>query len=164
MIMVFFRYLCEEKFSYVIIGGLGGFGMELADWIILRGAKKVVLSSRTGIKNGYQSYRIRYSFSTTKKSLLRFKFIHISLRIWRSYGVTIKISTADVGTREGCEQLLQEANELAPVRGIFNLAVVLRDNIIENQTVENFDVSFRPKAKATQYLDELTRTMCPQLK
>jgi len=45
--------------SYVILGGLGGFGVELADWLVLRGCKKVVMSSRRGITSGYQSYRIK---------------------------------------------------------------------------------------------------------
>lgn len=53
------RYFCDPEGSYVITGGLGGFGLELADWLILRGALKLVLTSRTGIKNGYQAFRIR---------------------------------------------------------------------------------------------------------
>lgn len=43
----------------MILGGLGGFGLELADWLVLRGAKKLILTSRTGIRNGYQASRIR---------------------------------------------------------------------------------------------------------
>lgn len=48
----------KKNFSYIIPGGLGGFGMELADWMALRGARKLVLSSRRGITKDYQSYRI----------------------------------------------------------------------------------------------------------
>lgn len=44
---------------YIIFGGLGGFGMELADWMILRGVRKMVLVSRQGVTTGYQKYRIR---------------------------------------------------------------------------------------------------------
>lgn len=53
------RYICDPDETYVITGGLGGFGLELADWLILRGARKVVLTSRNGIKNGYQALRIK---------------------------------------------------------------------------------------------------------
>ena len=52
---------------------------------------------------------------------------------------------------------------LGPVGGIFNLAVVLRDNIIENQSVEKFIESMGPKADATKHMDELSRKMCPYL-
>lgn len=44
---------------YIIPGGLGGFGLELADWLILRGARKIMLSSSRGLSSKYQSYRIR---------------------------------------------------------------------------------------------------------
>lgn len=44
--------------SYIIPGGLGGFGLELADWMVLKGCKKLVLSSSQGITKSYQSYRI----------------------------------------------------------------------------------------------------------
>jgi fatty acid synthase, animal type len=49
----------NEKLVYVIPGGLGGFGMELADWMVLRGCKKLVLSSSRGISSLYQTYRIK---------------------------------------------------------------------------------------------------------
>lgn len=43
---------------YIIAGGLGGFGLELADWMVLRGARKLILSSSRGISQSYQQYRI----------------------------------------------------------------------------------------------------------
>lgn len=52
-------YFSADK-VYILSGGLGGFGMELTDWLILRGARKLVLVSRRGVSNGYQEYRIRY--------------------------------------------------------------------------------------------------------
>lgn len=55
----FFRYSCNPKGSYVIIGGLGGFGMELANWLVFRGCRKLILTSRVGVSNGYQDMRIR---------------------------------------------------------------------------------------------------------
>lgn len=58
-VYVFSRYTCYEEFVYIVVGGLGGFGLELADWLIMRGARKVLLTSRRGISNGYQSSRLR---------------------------------------------------------------------------------------------------------
>lgn len=54
------RVYFNPKHSYIISGGLGGFGLELADWMVLRGCRKVVLSSSRGITKQYQSYRIRF--------------------------------------------------------------------------------------------------------
>lgn len=53
--MVFF----SPELSFIIPGGLGGFGMELADWMVLRECKKLVMSSSRGISSSYQSYRIK---------------------------------------------------------------------------------------------------------
>jgi hypothetical protein len=85
------------------IGGLGGFGLELADWLVLRGARKLVLSSRSGVKTGYQSFCVSR---------------------WRSYGATVVITLADITTESGIRALLSQANRLGQVDAIFNLAMV----------------------------------------
>ncbi|XP_063925092.1 fatty acid synthase-like [Zophobas morio] len=137
------RFHCDVRYTYIVIGGLGGVGLELGDWLILRGARKLVLTSRSGIQNGHHQQRIN---------------------IWTTYGVEVKISTKDVTTERGCEDLIKEANKLGPVDAIFNLAVVLKDTLFENQTHENFETSLAPKARATLYLDRVTRKLCPKLR
>uniref|UniRef100_A0A1B0G5K6 Uncharacterized protein n=1 Tax=Glossina morsitans morsitans TaxID=37546 RepID=A0A1B0G5K6_GLOMM len=132
----------DPNLSFIIPGGLGGFGLELADWMALRGARKLVLSSSRGLTNGYQRYRIA---------------------LWKTYGCEVLISTSNICTYDGCRKLLEEADNMAPVGGIFNLAVTLQDAIFLNQTKEKFVKSFEPKAVATKYLDELSRVMCPRL-
>lgn len=49
------------------------------------------------------------------------------------------------------------------IGGIFNLAAVLRDSLLENQTIEKYRECHAPKAIATRYLNELSRILCPQL-
>nr|XP_034827721.1 fatty acid synthase isoform X1 [Maniola hyperantus] len=137
------RYMCDDEQVYVIVGGLGGFGLELADWLILRGARKMVLTSRRGISNGYQASR---------------------LRAWASYGADVRISTHDITTESGCEEMLRMANSMGPVEAIFNLAVILKDSIFQNQTPESFKISFAPKALATMNLDKVSKKLCPALK
>ncbi|XP_046964445.1 fatty acid synthase-like [Vanessa cardui] len=137
------RYMCDEELVYIVVGGLGGFGLELADWLIMRGARKVVLTSRRGVRNGYQSSR---------------------LRAWAGYEADVQISTHDVTTEEGCEQILKIANSMGTVAAIFNLAVILKDSIFENQTPQTFATSFAPKALATMNLDKLSQKYCPNLK
>ncbi|KAK9875953.1 hypothetical protein WA026_011055 [Henosepilachna vigintioctopunctata] len=137
------RFWCDPMKSYIIVGGIGGFGLELADWLVLKGARKLILSSRIGVRTGYQSNIIN---------------------IWKSQGVVVEISTADVTTREGCEKLISESKSLGTVDGLFNLAAVLKDSLLENQNVESFKIAFGPKVKATKYLDEITRCRCPKLR
>ena len=118
--------------------------MELTDWLIFRGARNIVLVSRTGIKNGYQRMKIR---------------------LWESYGVNVLIiKNIDVADPKDCEYLLRSAEKRAPVDAIFNLAVVLRDNILKNQTATTFAESFQSKARATQALDKCSRKICSKLR
>lgn len=53
------KYYFDGEGCCVIAGGLGGFGLELVDWLAKRGARKFVLSSRSGVKSGYQALRIK---------------------------------------------------------------------------------------------------------
>ncbi|KAL6446787.1 hypothetical protein ACFW04_001308 [Cataglyphis niger] len=52
------RYYCLEHKCYIVLGGLSGFGLELIDWLILSGAKNLVVTSQTGINIGYQRSRV----------------------------------------------------------------------------------------------------------
>ncbi|XP_050452236.1 fatty acid synthase-like [Cataglyphis hispanica] len=138
------RYYCLERKCYIVLGGLGGFGLELIDWLILRGAKNLVVTSRTGIKNGYQRSRVT---------------------LWQSYGVNIQIVTAvDTSRYRDCEYILKFAEEQGPVDAIFNLAVVLKDDIFKNQSPQTFEETFVSKAWTTKKMDELSRTICTQLR
>lgn len=73
------------------------------------------------------------------------------------------INTADITTFDGCKKLVIDSLLLGPIGGIFNLAVVLYDGILENQTPKRFVNCIAPKANATLYLDELSRILCPKL-
>ncbi|XP_039311877.1 fatty acid synthase-like isoform X2 [Solenopsis invicta] len=134
-------YLNPEK-SYVLVGGLGGFGLELADWMISRGAKFIVLVSRSGIRTGYQDLQVRR---------------------WRENGKIIVIFTENVTTLSGTQHLIEESNRLAPIGGIFNLAAVLRDALIENLEEADFKTVILPKINVTRNLDAVSRKLCLSL-
>lgn len=66
--------------------------------------------------------------------------------------------------KEGCKELIEESLGLGRIAAIFNLAVVLNDFVFENQTPKSFMTAFEPKAAVTRHLDDVTRTMCPDLR
>lgn len=143
-ILAYPRFNATSSKSYVIIGGLGGLGLELADWLVLRGARNLVIVTRNGVKTGYQKLRID---------------------IWKSYGAKILIIPGvDASKTDDCEFILKSAEEQAPVDGIFNLAALLKDCLMVNQTMESFEESMKPKARITKKLDELSRKICPNLR
>lgn len=43
---------------------------------------------------------------------------------WKQFGVQVLVSTSDVVTLKGAQALIQEASQLGPIGGIFNLAMV----------------------------------------
>ncbi|XP_017784912.1 PREDICTED: fatty acid synthase-like [Nicrophorus vespilloides] len=137
------QFYCNPDGVYVVLGGLGGFGLELVDWLVIRGARKVLLTSRNGITKGYQQARIK---------------------TWKDYGTQIIVSKEDCSSKRSCVALLKEASTFGDVFSIFNLAVVLKDGVFENMTEEDFNVSFKPKYFATKFLDEASRVLCPKLK
>lgn len=128
--------------SYIVTGGLGGFGLELANWLADRGARRIVLTSRSGPRDAYQ---------------------HLSIKRLQSQGVQVLISTANASKLEGATQLIKEATSLGEVGGVFNLAMVLSDGFMENQTVESYEKVCYPKVDGTLYLDTVTRQLCKNL-
>ncbi|XP_069807612.1 fatty acid synthase isoform X2 [Dendropsophus ebraccatus] len=128
--------------SYIITGGLGGFGLELAQWLIERGARNLILTSRSGIRNGYQAKQVQS---------------------WKEAGITVVVSTKDVASIGGARQLIDAASQLGPVGGIFNLAMVLKDAMIENLSTKLFQDVNKPKYDGTLNLDRVSREKCPEL-
>lgn len=85
-------------------------------------------------------------------------------RILESYGCKVVVNTADITTLQGCKHLIVEALKHGAVGGIFNLAVLSRDNIFESRNCDKYLESFGPKVLATRYLDEVSRALCQHLK
>ncbi|ELU07161.1 hypothetical protein CAPTEDRAFT_216526 [Capitella teleta] len=135
------RSLCQPEKTYVLIGGLGGVGLEVANWLVGRGARNLVLTSRCGIRSGYQSR---------------------SVTEWRNQGVNVTVCTSNVLERHGAEDVIKRAQSLGPVGGIFNMAMVLKDGLMKNQTVDNFVKVAEPKVIATIHLDQCSRQMCKE--
>lgn len=53
------RSYFDRKNTIVLLGGLGGVGLELIDWFIFRGCRQLLISSGRGISNNYQKLKIR---------------------------------------------------------------------------------------------------------
>ena len=157
-------YFHPEK-SYVIIGGLGGLGLEVANWIVDRGAKHLVLPSRSGVTNGYQS---------------------LCVKKWEAKGVTVKTPRIDLSSFETAEEFIKSLVTTGSIGGMFNSTLVstsdlchtvpfklyflfiygpkvLRDGLIADQTIEAFEAVAAPKVLVTKNLDTLTRKYCKDL-
>lgn len=97
------RSSCHPDKAYIITGGLGGFGLELSEWLIERGAQCLILTSRSGVKSGYQKRK---------------------LQKWQKKGVQVIISKRDLQSEQDTADLIEETSQLKHVGGIFHLAMV----------------------------------------
>ena len=134
-------FTCSHSKTYIITGGLGGFGLELAEWLIEKGARYLILTSRTGKMTTYKKRKLQ---------LLETKGVKVC-----------EVSTLDISNEEQAFQLVKMAADLSPkgVGGIFHLAVVLRDCLFENQTTKRFKTVLAPKSTGALNIDKALRKL-----
>ncbi|CAG7824588.1 unnamed protein product, partial [Allacma fusca] len=104
--------------TYIIIGGLGGMGLEMVTWMIGRGARKLFVVSRSGLSSSYQKYMVNS---------------------WIKCGATIFLKDTNISSNSDVSKLIQEAISVGPLGGVFNLALELQDAMFVNQTPKSFD-------------------------
>ncbi|MFI4954657.1 MAG: SDR family NAD(P)-dependent oxidoreductase, partial [Gammaproteobacteria bacterium] len=127
-------HICfDAQASYLITGGLGGIGLELARYLSEHGAGRVVLSSRRAVDES--------DIST------------ISVR-----DTLIEIQRCDVSDKPQVQQLIRMSHTPTyPLKGIFHLVGVVDDAPIDKQSAERFDKVFLPKALGAWHLHEVTQ-------
>ena len=118
--------------AYLITGGLGALGLQMAEWMVGRGAQKLLLTGRSEPSAAAQD----------------------AIERMRHAGATISVVRADVSDRLAVDGLLREASALGPVRGIVHAAGLLDDGILLNQTSEQFRRVMAPKVDGARNLHE----------
>lgn len=124
-----------EDATYLITGGLGSLGLELAKWLAEQGAKHLVLT-------------IRKEPSTEQK---------IELDRLEAQGVKINLKKTDVAIKEEIEELIAFIKtNLPPLKGIFHTAGVIDDGVLQQQTWTRFENVFAPKINGSWNLHQAT--------
>lgn len=111
--------------TYLVAGGLGGFGLAMSQWLVERGARNLVLSSRSG--------------ASTEES-------RAGVSAMQAAGAKITVIQSDVSDPSSVASLLQEiARSHPPLRGVFHVAMVLDDGLISQLNAERFQKVTTPK-------------------
>ncbi len=98
--------LLEENATYIIIGGTGGLGRSMSRWMIKRGARHLVLVSRSASASG----RVKELIDEASEA-----------------GATVVVRRCDVADLADVEGLIAHGLEgLPPVKGVIHAAMVLR--------------------------------------
>lgn len=124
--------------TYLITGGLGGVGLELAKFVVRHGARRLVLTGRR-----------------TPSSEAQRKIDEL-----RAQGVDVRVVAADVALLSDVERVVAECNDTGfPLKGIIHGAGVLEDGMIEKQTWESFHRVLAPKVSGAWNLHHVTLGM-----
>ncbi|MEZ5479931.1 MAG: SDR family NAD(P)-dependent oxidoreductase [Thiolinea sp.] len=126
----------ETNGSYLVTGGLSGFGLRTAQWLADKGAGTLVLLSRRGV--------VTEDAQPTVAAL-------------QQQGVNVVVRACDVADYQALEQVFTEVREtLPPLKGVVHAAMVLDDGLVRNLDAERFRAVLAPKMLGAWHLHQLT--------
>ncbi len=129
----------SDEGVYLVTGGLGGFGFASARRLAERGAKKLVLVSRSGAADAANAAIIA---------------------ALQSQGVAIYAWSCDLREADQVQALLQRiVREIGPLRGIIHAAAVIDDGLAQNLTMEQMDQVMQPKVAGAWNLHQASRDL-----
>ncbi|MCY1077694.1 type I polyketide synthase [Archangium lansingense] len=122
--------------TYLITGGLGGLGLEVARWLVTHGARHLLLLGR------------RTPSAEAERTLAEL----------RQAGAHVEPFQADVALAGDVARALARVEEaMPPLRGVFHAAGLLEDGLLLNLTEERFASVMAPKVQGTWNLHAQTR-------
>jgi NAD(P)-dependent dehydrogenase (short-subunit alcohol dehydrogenase family) len=135
--------------SYLITGGLGGLGLEVANWMAQGGAGHIVLLSRRGFPDRSQWEQL--SFENTDYNTVK-KILDVE-----KLGTRITVAQGDVADEIAMQLLFKRfGKEEPPLRGIIHAAVEMTSRSIKDLDLEAFQRMCHAKALGGWVIHQLT--------
>ncbi|SPO01629.1 related to polyketide synthase [Cephalotrichum gorgonifer] len=129
------RWQFDSRASYLIAGGFGGIGRAIIQWMVDRGAKYLIVPSRSGASSKAASD----VFAETK-----------------ARGVYISAPKCDVASESAVSSMLDECALTMPViKGCINAALVLQDAMFSNMTLPQWNLAVKAKVDTAWNLHRL---------
>jgi myxalamid-type polyketide synthase MxaE and MxaD len=124
--------------SYLITGGLGALGLQLAKWLADKGAKHLVLTGR------------RKPSETAQQTITQLE----------KAGVEVSVLLGDVSVKQDAASILEKVKaSLLPLRGVIHTAGVLDDGVLQQMSWERFIKVMAPKVQGGWHLHQLTQEL-----
>ncbi|KAK2767749.1 Type I Iterative PKS [Arachnomyces sp. PD_36] len=119
--------------TYLIAGGTGGLGVEIAQLMADHGAKNIVLFSRRG------------KVDPVKRQVLEEKF--------SVCGARLAVFACDVSNAEQLREMVEICSRtMPPIKGVIQASMALQDRVLAQMDVNQFHASAGPKVAGTQTL------------
>ncbi|MEM7270658.1 MAG: SDR family NAD(P)-dependent oxidoreductase, partial [Pseudomonadota bacterium] len=123
--------------AWLIVGGLGGFGVETAAWLAEKGIKKLWLTSRSGEAD---------------------RDCKAIIAALRKADVSVEVVANDASKPGDVDALMAEiAADDTPLKGVVHSAMVLDDTMFETLTPKRIEAVIKPKIAGAALLDQATR-------
>ncbi len=122
--------------TYIVAGGLGGFGLATATWLVERGARHLALLGRRGADT---------------------PGVTPALQALRAHGADVRAIACDITERADLARALAALRTtMPPVRGVLHTAMVLDDALLPNLDASRFAAVLAPKLDGAWNLHDLT--------
>ncbi|EIN05362.1 polyketide synthase [Punctularia strigosozonata HHB-11173 SS5] len=128
---------CHEK-AYLLVGGIGSVGFQIALWMYEHGARHIVMTSRSG-RDGLR----KRDDSLSLRALAYMESLS---------DLDLKLHAVDAVSLPEMTSLVQSC--AYPISGCMLLTAVLRDRTFAHQTQESFDAVYESKIEAFRVLSE----------
>ncbi|HEV7651177.1 MAG TPA: type I polyketide synthase [Actinophytocola sp.] len=139
--------VCRPGGTYLVTGGLGVLGLEVAGWLAGRGARRLVLAGRRALPP-----RDEWDTVTDTATVRRVE----AVRALEAAGVTVVTLALDVGDPAQAARLASIGDlGLPPVRGVVHAAGVLDNRMAADVDEASLQAVMRPKVAGAQVLHEL---------
>jgi acyl transferase domain-containing protein/NADPH:quinone reductase-like Zn-dependent oxidoreductase/acyl carrier protein/short-subunit dehydrogenase len=123
--------------TYLVTGGLGGFGLSTARWLVSRGARYLALMGRRGMETPEAQN---------------------ALQEFARAGVTVTPIACDVSDSNALQASLSALDAtMPPLRGVVHAAMVIEDSLIRDMSQGQLSRVLAPKVRGALNLHELTR-------
>jgi acyl transferase domain-containing protein/acyl carrier protein len=128
----------RDAATYLITGGMGGVGLELAKWIVQSGGRHIALLGR------------REPSEEVKKEIARLEL----------QGATIRVLRADIADERQIKASLKTiAEEMPGLRGIFHLAAIMEGALLASMREEQLERVMLPKVAGAWALHRYTEDL-----
>lgn len=129
--------------TYLITGGTGALGLEIAKWLVEKGARRLVLLSRRGLPPRSEWANADAPDAVTTVLALE------------SAGATVYTIPLDIGDSDSDTKLKEALDRLSlpPVLGVVHAAGTLEDQLVLDTTADAFSRVLKPKVSGALALN-----------
>ncbi|KAI9928670.1 hypothetical protein ASPWEDRAFT_36436 [Aspergillus wentii DTO 134E9] len=135
--------------TYLITGGLGALGLAVADFLVTKGARRVVLISRRALPSRRTWANIQAEDAMAP--------VIAKIKDLETRGATVHVLPLDISVPSAAEKLTDALDQLAlpPVRGVVHAAGVLDNELVLETTQDAFSRVLAPKVTGGLVLNEV---------